>query len=327
MLELRRGDAAMNRISARTALLMSLPPLLWAGNAVVGRLVVGSVSPMTLNFLRWTIAALLLLPLGWHALREPREVLSRWRYLLLIGTLAMGMYNALQYLALVTTTPLNVTLIAASLPVAMMIVGSAFYGVHPTRRQLVGAALSIAGVLLVISRGDPRTLARVQFVAGDLYIVVAVIAWALYSWLLVRPPASMRDDARPAWNWAAFLLVQILFGLVGAGAAAAGEVALGLGTIAWSGWTVAALLFVAIGPGIVAYRCWGLGVAQGGPALAAFFANLTPLFAALMSAAVLRETPRWFHALAFALIVAGILVSTKVGTGDHKETPGRSKVP
>ena len=301
----------MTRISARTAVLMTLPPLLWAGNAVVGRLIVGSVPPMSLNFLRWLLASLILLPLGWRALREPRVIAKRWPYLLLIGTLAMGMYNAFQYLALVTTTPLNVTLIAASLPVAMLLVGGLFYGERASARQIGGALLSIAGVLLVIARGDPATLMRVRFVAGDLYVIVAVIAWAWYSWLLARPPAAMRAPARPDWDWAGFLLVQILFGLIGAGAAALAEQALGATPIAWNGWVIAALLFVAIGPGIVAYRCWGLGVARGGPALAAFFANLTPLFAALMSAAVLGETPRWFHALAFVLIVAGIVVSSR----------------
>jgi drug/metabolite transporter (DMT)-like permease len=301
----------MTRLSARTALLMTLPPLLWAGNAVVGRLAAGLVPPMTLNFLRWTIAVLILLPLGWQALREPRLLRERWPYLLLIGTLAMGMYNALQYLALVTTTPLNVTLIAASLPVAMLAVGSAFHGVHPTARQLLGAALSIAGVLVVISRGDAMALARVQFERGDLYIVTAVIAWAFYSWLLARPPESMRPPQRPAWDWAGFLLVQMLFGLVGAGAAAGTEQWLGAKPIAWSPAVVAMLLFVAIGPGIVAYRCWGLGVERAGPAMAAFFGNLTPLFAALMSTLWLREVPQWYHALAFVLIVAGIVVSAR----------------
>ena len=81
--------------------------------------------------------------------------------------------------------------------------------------------------------------------------------------------------------------------------------------IAWSGAVVAALVYVAIGPSIVAYRCWGLGIAAGGPALAAFFANLTPVFAALLSALFLGETPRLYHAAAFALIVAGILASSR----------------
>ena len=303
----------VTRPSARTAVLMTLPPLLWAGNAVVGRLAVGSVPPLTLNFLRWTLAMLLLLPLGWHALRDPAAIAARWKYLLVIGLLGVGSYNSLQYLALVTTTPINVTLIAASMPVWMLAVGALFHDEHPTTRQIAGAVLSLLGVLFVIARGDPAALVRVHFVAGDLYVLIAIIAWAFYSWMLARPPASMRAPDRPDWDWAGFLLLQTLFGLLGAGAAAAGEAVLTGATVHWNGWVVAALLYVAIGPSIIAYRCWGLGVARGGPALAAFFGNLTPVFAALMSAAALGEAPRWFHGAAFALIVGGILVSSRRG--------------
>jgi drug/metabolite transporter (DMT)-like permease len=312
VLELRHGDAAaMTRITLRTAALMTLPPLLWAGNAVVGRLAAGSVPPLTLNFLRWALAALFLLPLGWRVLREPAVMLRRWPYLLAVGLLGVGTYNAMQYLALVTSTPINVTLIAASMPVWMLAVGALFYDTHPTLRQYAGALLSLAGVLVVIARGDPAALARVHLVPGDLYVLVAVVAWAFYSWLLVRPPASMRGERRPDWDWAEFLLAQTLFGLAGAGAAAAGEVAFTGASVQWNGWVLGALLYVAIGPSVIAYRCWGLGVARGGPALASFFSNLTPLFAALLSAAVLGEPPSGFHALAFALIVAGIVVPSQ----------------
>jgi drug/metabolite transporter (DMT)-like permease len=154
----------------------------------------------------------------------------------------------------------------------------------------------------------------VRFVRGDLYVIVAIIAWAFYSWLLARPPRAMSGAQRPPWHWAEALLLQVLAGLVGAGAAAGLEQALGTYAVRWdSGWTIAALLYVAVGPALLAYRCWGLGVATAGPALAAFFSNLTPLFAALMSAAVLGEPPRWYHGVAFALIVAGIAVSGRRG--------------
>jgi drug/metabolite transporter (DMT)-like permease len=301
----------MTRLDARTAVLMTLPPLLWAANAVVGRMTVGHVPPLMLNFLRWTLAALILLPWGWRALRDPAAIASRWKHLLLVGLLGVGTYNSLQYLALVTTTPINVTLIAASLPVWMMAVGLLMHAEQPTRRQLLGALLSLAGVLLVIARGDLSTLAAVQFVAGDLYVLLAVLAWAFYSWMLARPPESMQPPQRPDWDWAAFLLVQMLFGLLGAGAAAAGEAALTGARVDWNGWVVAALLFIAVGPSVIAYRCWGLGVVRAGPALAAFFGNLTPVFAALMSAALLGEAPRWYHAVAFALIVGGIVASSR----------------
>ena len=303
-------------IDVRTALLMTLPPLLWAGNAVVGRLLAGSVPPLTLNFLRWTLAALILAPLGWRALRDGRAIARAWPYLLALGCLGVGAYNALQYLALTTSTPLNVTLIAASTPLWMLAIGALWFDQRPTRYQLVGAALSLAGVLLVVSRGAWTTLAQFQLVAGDGYILVAALSWALYSWLLARPPAALRPPSRAtlaAWGWAGFLLVQTLFGLLAAGAAAAGEAVLAAPAPMdlSNGWVLAALAFVAIGPSILAYRCWGLGVAIGGPALAAFFANLTPLFAALLSALLLGEAPRAYHAAAFALIVAGIAVSAR----------------
>jgi drug/metabolite transporter (DMT)-like permease len=299
-------------LTPRLALLLTVPPLLWAGNAIVGRMLVGSVPPLALNFLRWAIAAAILLPLGWRALREPHAIAARWPYLLALGVLGVGTYNAMQYLALVTSTPINVTLIASSMPVWMLVVGAVGFGVRPGARQAAGAALSLTGAALVIARGDIGALARVQFVAGDLYMIVAAIAWAVYSWLLVRPPASMRPPERPAWNWAEFLLLQSLFGLLGAGAMAAGEAALAdAAPIVWhDGRVLAALAYVAIGPAIVAYRCWGLGVATGGPTLAAFFSNLTPLLTALLSAALLGEPPRAYHALAFALIVGGIVVSS-----------------
>ncbi len=301
-------------ISRRTALLMTLPPLMWAGNAVVGRLMVGHMPPLTLNFVRWVLAALLLAPLGWQALRDWRVIATSWPYLLAIGCLGVGAFNAFQYLALTTSTPLNVTLIAASGPMWMLAVGALLFRQPIAPRQVVGALLSLAGVVLVVARGSWTTLFQVQFVAGDGYILVAALSWALYSWLLVQPPAWLRPPPRAtlqAWGWAGLLLVQMLFGLLAAGAAAAGEQALTpTAAIDWrNAWVLAALLFVAVGPSIVAYRSWGLGVALGGPALAAFFANLTPLLAALLSVLLLGEAPRAFHALAFGLIVAGIAVS------------------
>jgi drug/metabolite transporter (DMT)-like permease len=114
---------------------------------------------------------------------------------------------------------------------------------------------------------------------------------------------------RPDWDWAGFLLVQTLFGLLAASVFTAGEQALGATPIRWSPGVLAALLYVSLGASVVAYRCWGLGVAEGGPALAAFFNNLTPLFAALLSTLLLGEAPQPYHALAFAFIVAGIVVS------------------
>jgi drug/metabolite transporter (DMT)-like permease len=308
-------------LSPRLALLMTLPPLLWAGNAVVGKLMAGQVPPLTLNFLRWSLTALILLPLAWRALLPLSRITRRWPYLAAIGLLGVGLFNSLQYLAVLSSSPLNVTLVAASMPVWMLAVGALFYGERPTTRQLLGAALGFAGVCVVLGRGSLQALLQVHFVAGDLYILLAVIGWAFYSWLLARPPAHMRGDERPDWDWAGMLLVQALFGLAASAVFTAAEQALGAAPIRWSLGVFAALAYVSLGASVVAYRCWGLGVVQGGPTLASFFNNLTPLFTAVLAALLLGEAPQPFHAAAFALIVGGIAVSASRPAAPQK-VPG-----
>lgn len=196
---------------------------------------------------------------------------------------------------------------AASNPVWMLCIGALFFGQRITSRQLVGAVLSIAGVLVVLSRGELASLLQVRLVAGDLYVLLATAAWAVYSWLLVRPgdPPEIRGD------WAAFLMAQVVMGLGWSGLFAAGEWAATDAHIQWGWPLIAALVYVAVGPAILAYRCWGIGVQRVGPNIAGFFANLTPLFAALFSAAFLGELPHLYHGIAFALIVGGIVVSSR----------------
>lgn len=302
------------RLSPALLLMLILPPLMWAGNAVVGRMAVSSIDPLWLNSLRWLLAFLFLLPLGRAALATPAaraQVRARWQYLAVLGLLGIGIYNALQYLALRTSSPVNVTLIASSLPVWTLLIGALAYRLHPTRLQLIGAVLSLAGVATVLSRGSPAALLDIQFVAGDLLMLLAIMCWSMYSWLLARPPANMRGDQRPTWDWVEFLLVQCLFGigwtLLSVGVAEAVRPAQ---SAQWSWSLTLTIVFVAVGPSIIAFRSWGLAVAQAGPAVAAVFNNLTPLFTAVLSAAVIGEWPQGYHGVAFALILIGILVST-----------------
>ena len=237
-----------SRLTPATVLLLTLPPLMWAGNAVVGRMIGHLVPPMTLNLLRWVGAFVLLLPLAAGVLRPGSGLWSHWRRFAVLGLLSVGCYNALQYLALRTSTPINVTLVAASSPMWMLLIGRLFFNASISRQQLLGALLSISGVLLVLSRGQPQTLLGVQLVPGDLYVLLAAMAWAYYSWMLTEPgkePTEIRND------WAAFLMAQITLGLVWSALFAAGEWALTDAHIEW-GWPLAAaLLFVAVGR-----PCW-----------------------------------------------------------------------
>ncbi|MFL6633565.1 MAG: DMT family transporter [Massilia sp.] len=298
------------KLTPSTVLLLTVPPLLWAGNAIVGRLVRAAVPPMTLNLLRWTIALAVLLPLGWATLRQAGVVdaiRTRWRRYALLGLLGIGMYNSLQYLALQSSTPINVTLVASGMPVWMMLVGRLCYGVAVRTRQVIGALLSIVGVLVVLCRGDVGQLLALRLVAGDLYMILATIAWSFYSWMLLQP----QDEPALRADWAAFLGAQVAFGLLWSAGFAGVEWSLGAAAIAWSWPVAAALLFVAVCPAVLAFAMWGAGIRRAGPGIGAFFVNLTPLFTALLSSAFLGELPHTYHVLAFLLIVGGIVVSAK----------------
>lgn len=299
----------MPQLNLATISYLLIATALWAGNAIAGRVLVASaaVSPITLSLVRWGLAALLLLPLGWRVFAPSSALWQNKKRFVLLGLFGVGSYNVLLYLALETSTAINVTLIGASMPIWMLLIGALFYQTKPGLLQLVGAVVSLLGVAIVLTRGDLSTLLSMQMVLGDLLIMLATITWAFYSWMLSRPGASNERQ----WPWAQFLMAQVFVGLLWTGFFDVFEIAAGQAYLELNPLTASLILFVAIGPSLIAYRCWGLGVNGAGPTVAAFFANFIPLFTAILSAAMLGEPPKLFHGLAFALIVIGIIISSR----------------
>ena len=292
------------RLDASTAALRTLPPLFWAGNAVAARLLVGDVPPVALSLARWVIALALLAPFALPAVLRHRAALARhWRILLAIGPLGVGAYNTLQYIALQTSTPTATSLIASSSPVFILALGALVFGERTRRAQWAGAALSMAGVVLVMARGDPANLAQLAFVPGDLIMLVANLAWTLYTWLLRRH--------RPDLPFAPLLLVQMAIGVAAIAPFAALEAALSPARIQWSGGAVAAMVYMAVAPSLAAYWCWDLGIRRVGAVIPVYFANLTPVFAAALSMWLLDDAPRAYHVVALVLIIGGIRLASR----------------
>ena len=299
----------MHQLNFATISNLLIATALWAGNAIAGRILVSSaaVSPITLSVVRWGLAALLLLPLGWRVFAPESPLWQNKKRFLLLGLFGVGSYNVLLYLALETSTAINVTLIGASMPIWMLFIGAVFYQTKPGGLQLLGAVVSLLGVSIVLTRGDLSALLSMQMVVGDLFIMLATILWAFYSWMLSRPGSSTERQ----WPWAQFLMAQVFMGLLWTGFFDSFEIAAGHAYLDLNLWTASLILFVAVGPSLIAYRCWGLGVNGAGPTVAAFFANFIPLFTAILSAAMLGEPPQLFHGAAFALIVGGIAISAR----------------
>ena len=138
-------------LSPSTLVLLLLPPLFWAGNAVVGRALVGHFPPLALSFARWALALALLAPFAIGAVRNHRAAIrAHLPVLALTALLGVGCYNSLQYLALQTSTAVNATLIGASGPIMTLLVGAAWFNSPVRHRQGAGAALSVMGVLWVV---------------------------------------------------------------------------------------------------------------------------------------------------------------------------------
>jgi len=306
---LAQSSPLMHQLNFATISNLLIATALWAGNAIAGRILVSSaaVSPITLSVVRWGLAALLLLPLGWRVFAPESPLWQNKKRFLLLGLFGVGSYNVLLYLALETSTAINVTLIGASMPIWMLFIGAVFYQTKPGGLQLLGAVVSLLGVSIVLTRGDLSALLSMQMVVGDLFIMLATILWAFYSWMLSRPGSSTERQ----WPWAQFLMAQVFMGLLWTGFFDSFEIAAGHAYLDLNLWTASLILFVAVGPSLIAYRCWGLGVNGAGPTVAAFFANFIPLFTAILSAAMLGEPPQLFHGAAFALIVGGIAISAR----------------
>ena len=292
------------KLDAATALLLLAPPLFWAGNAVLARALVGEFPPLALSFWRWALAFVLIAPFAAASVWRHRGVIrAQWPLLVWTSLLGVGCYNSLQYLALQTSTAVSTTLIGASGPIITLLAGAAFFSSPVVRHQWIGAAVSLLGVLWVIARGEPGNLLQLQFAAGDLIMLAATLAWSIYTWLLrtQRPPLPLT----------AFLAVQIALGALMILPFYLIEWTITQNTPAPTATNFAALVYVVLLPSLAAYYCWDRGVARVGAVLPMYFVNLTPVFAACLSWAVLDDPIGIYHLVGGALILAGIYLAAE----------------
>jgi drug/metabolite transporter (DMT)-like permease len=289
-------------------LLLTLTVLFWSGNMVMGRAVRADVPPVALAFWRWAIALTLTLPFALPHLRAQWPVLRQhWKCLSLLGLLGVGGYNTFAYLALQHTTATNATLLNSFIPVATIALAWLLLGKRLGRGEAVGVVISLAGVLTIISQGHPVTLLELSLNAGDLWMLLAVLTWGLYTVGLRWRPAGVD----PMLSLAAFTVV----GLLVLAPAWAWEMAAQDRYIV-PGWpSLLGILYAGIFPGFLGYVFYNAGVAAVGPNRGALFIHLMPVFGTILAAIFLGERPAWFHLLGIALVFAGIALTTRSKVG------------
>jgi drug/metabolite transporter (DMT)-like permease len=283
-------------------LLLILTVTFWAGNSTVARGFVGEVPPLALSFWRWLIALCVILPFGLAPLWRGRDVLFRhWRVMLPLSLFSVASFNTLLYLGLQETTVINASLVGAAMPVTIVAIAWLWFRDRVDFRQGLGIAASLLGVVTIVARGDPTSLAGLHFNEGDLIVLAAIVSWSIYSVMLRKSPKGVEPLG--------FLTALILLGLVFIAPFYGWELANGR-TMAVNGPNLAALAYVGVFPSVLAYVFWNAAVHKVGPAVAGQFMYLTPAIGAGMGMAFLGERLFPFHVVGIVMIFLGIWLAT-----------------
>lgn len=284
-------------------LLLTLTVLFWSGNMVIGRGIHESVPPVALAFWRWVIALGLVLPFALPHLESQWPLVRKhWRILIALGLLSVGGYNTLVYIALQYTTATNATMLNSFIPIATIAFAFLLLKKRLTPAESIGALLSLAGVMTIVARGSLDTLIGLSLNTGDLWMLLAVLVWGLYTVGLNWRPSGIH----PMLMLATFTVI----GLIALTPFYAWELTTAR-HFDLSGGTLIAILYIGIFPGFLGYVFYNAGVAAVGPSRSALFIHLMPVFGTLLAILFLGERPYWFHFVGMLLVFTGIFLTTR----------------
>lgn len=294
--------AIIRAVVSQPYLLLTLTTMMWAGNAIAGKFAVGHVSPFLMTTLRWSLALCILLPFALGRLRNDwSTVRAHIAFLFVMGALGFTLFNNLLYFSLIHTTAINAAIIQSATPLFIFVFSFLAFGQRVSARQLFGFLLTVIGVVLTVTRGDPSMLFSSGLNMGDILMVIAACFYAGYSVALIK---------RPKLHWLTFITVL---------ATAAFFISIPFTLFEWwsgnlippdkFGWLLAG--YVVLFPSIAAQLLWVRGLELIGANRGGIFMNLVPVFAVLMAIVLLGERVLPFHLAAMALVLGGIWMAQK----------------
>jgi drug/metabolite transporter (DMT)-like permease len=287
-------------------LLLSLTAFFWSLNWVIGRAIAGHVTPFALSYIRWLVALAVMLPFAWPAIRAHRDLIRReWKAIAWLAFWGTGLHNVFTYSGLQYTSATNGVILNSSVPILIILLGWLIYRDTVTRVQALGVAVSMAGVLAILTRGDPGVLANLELNKGDMIVMVGMVFWAAYTIFLRHKPVELPGLA--------LLACCAVVGVILLTPLAVAEMLFMGGRVEVTPATVAAMVYVGVFPSFVGYIFWNRGVAEVGPNISGIFMHLMPVFGSLLAWLFLGERIQAFHIAGIALILGGITLTTRGG--------------
>ena len=281
-----------------------LAALFWSGNFIVGKFAtLFQIPPLSLNFLRWVLVWFILIPFTFkEILNKKNYIKANWMLISFMGIITISTFNSVVYFALNYTQVINAVLMLAGIPAIVMILSSIMKIERANIFQLVGLILSIIGVAMIISNADIQKILTLNFNKGDLWMLVCVLSWSLYSTLLKKQKLELSQFT--------FIQLMVTVGLIFLIPQYFYERSIGL-EISINKFFIAILLYVVIFPAIAAYYCWQKAIELIGPNRSAIFVQLMPLFSALMAILIFQEKFQLYHLIGGTFIVSGIYLSNR----------------
>jgi drug/metabolite transporter (DMT)-like permease len=283
-------------------LLLILTTLFWSGNFVLSRGMHTDIPPLALSFWRWVLALAILLVFSWRSVfRDRQALLLNRRFITVQGLLGVTSFNSLIYLAVQTTTAVNVVLINSCVPILIALCSLAIYRERLSVRQWIGILTSLSGVALIMAGGDSGSLLDMEFNKGGLLVLLAGVSWALYSINVRNYPSGLHPFA--------FQTGIMVVGVIGILPMYLVELLLGY-RMEFTAPAIATIGYVAVFPSVLAFIFWNRAVRDIGANRAGIFIHLMPVFSSILAVVFLNETIEVYHLQGISLVFLGIFLAT-----------------
>ncbi len=285
-------------------LFLVLAALFWSGNFIVGKFAtLFQIPPLTLNVLRWISVWFILIPFTYKEIYNNLPYIKKnWLVISFMGVITISTFNSVVYYALNYTQVINAVLMLAAIPAATIVLSSLMKIEKTNIFQILGLLLSIVGIGSIISNGDIQKIISLSFNKGDLWMLVCVITWSLYTTLLKKHK----------FEFSQFTLIQLMVtaGLLFLIPQFFYEKSIGL-ELNFNKAFFLILFYVVMFPALAAYYCWQKGVQIIGPNRSTMFVQLMPLFSAVMAIIIFSEKFELYHLVGAIFILSGIYLSNR----------------
>lgn len=276
--------------------------LIWSGNFIIARGVIEDIPPVTLGFYRWLTATVIIFPFAWkYFIQELKFLKHSPGYLLLTAVTGVSMFNTFVYIAGHYSTAINMALLGTcSSPIISVILARIFLHEKITGLKIIGMAVCIAGILLLLSKGNLQNLIHFRFTRGDGWILAAAFTFAVYNILVKRKPSRLHPVN--------FLFVIFFIGTVLLMPFYFTELK-SKGSIAFNLPNLLSILYLGLGASVICFLIWNKAIGILGAGRTALFGNLIPVFSSIEAVILLHEKITVVDMISFILVVAGLVIA------------------